>query len=144
MYLTLLTASPRSLCKHLTGLVYALARPVLGVSLICGVINQASAEIVIPPSLVSSSTTQAPSEFAATQYLDDMLQLLKPAYSQLGISVWDMTTQQAVFSYNNQSLMQPASIQKLLTALAATKVKDFTIKLNSVHTQSTPSISNRL
>ncbi|MDD8058352.1 MULTISPECIES: D-alanyl-D-alanine carboxypeptidase/D-alanyl-D-alanine endopeptidase [Shewanella] len=121
MYLTLLTASPRSLCKHLTGLVYALARPVLGVSLICGVINQASAEIVIPPSLVSSSTTQAPSELAATQYLDDMLQLLKPAYSQLGISVWDMTTQQAVFSYNNQSLMQPASIQKLLTALAATK-----------------------
>ncbi|WP_352259934.1 D-alanyl-D-alanine carboxypeptidase, partial [Psychrobacter sp. TB55-MNA-CIBAN-0194] len=39
-----------------------------------------------------------------------------------------MTTQQTVFEYNNQSLMQPASVQKLLTALAATKQlgKDFT------------------
>lgn len=54
-------------------------------------------------------------------YLDNMLQLLKPVHSQLGITVWDMTTQQTVFEYNNQSLMQPASIQKLLTALASTK-----------------------
>ncbi|MGI2180264.1 D-alanyl-D-alanine carboxypeptidase/D-alanyl-D-alanine endopeptidase [Shewanella frigidimarina] len=61
-------------------------------------------------------------------YLDNMLQLLKPAHSQLGITVWDMTTQKTVFEYNNQSLMQPASVQKLLTALAATKQlgKDFT------------------
>jgi D-alanyl-D-alanine carboxypeptidase/D-alanyl-D-alanine-endopeptidase (penicillin-binding protein 4) len=60
-------------------------------------------------------------------YLDNMLQLLKPIHSQLGITVWDMTTQQTVFEYNNQSLMQPASVQKLLTALAATKQlgKDF-------------------
>ncbi|MGX9463181.1 D-alanyl-D-alanine carboxypeptidase/D-alanyl-D-alanine endopeptidase [Shewanella sp. A14] len=57
----------------------------------------------------------------AALYLKNMLQLLKPTHSQLGITVWDMTTQQSVFEYNNQALMQPASIQKLLTALAATK-----------------------
>ncbi|AZG36365.1 D-alanyl-D-alanine carboxypeptidase/D-alanyl-D-alanine-endopeptidase [Shewanella psychromarinicola] len=64
----------------------------------------------------------------AALYLDSMLQLLKPMHSQLGITVWDMTSQQTVFEYNNQSLMQPASVQKLLTALAATKQlgKEFT------------------
>ena len=64
---------------------------------------------------------------AAGLYLDNMLQLLKPTHSQLGITVWDMTSQKTVFEYNNQSLMQPASVQKLLTALAATKQlgKDF-------------------
>ncbi|WP_418356929.1 D-alanyl-D-alanine carboxypeptidase/D-alanyl-D-alanine-endopeptidase [Shewanella basaltis] len=81
----------------------------------------ASAEITLPPSLITPSVEQASSTEPVTQYLNGMLQLLKPAYSQLGISVWDMTTQQTVFTYNNQSLMQPASIQKLLTALAATK-----------------------
>lgn len=83
----------------------------------------ANAEITVPQHF-ATETSLAPDEPApnpTTQYLDSMLQLLKPAYSQLGISVWDMTTQQAVFTYNNQSLMQPASIQKLLTALAATK-----------------------
>ncbi|GGQ06860.1 D-alanyl-D-alanine carboxypeptidase/D-alanyl-D-alanine endopeptidase [Shewanella litoralis] len=83
----------------------------------------ALAEISIPPSLNAEALETANDSTAkpAAQYLDNMLQLLKPAYSQLGISVWDMTTQQAVFTYNHQSLMQPASIQKLLTALAATK-----------------------
>ncbi len=81
----------------------------------------ASAEITLPPSLITPSVEQASSTEPVTQYLNGMLQLLKPAYSQLGISVWDMTTQQTVFTYNNQSLIQPASIQKLLTALAATK-----------------------
>lgn len=77
-----------------------------------------------PQTVHSDSTTQQP----AALYLDNMLQLLKPTHSQLGITVWDMTTQQTVFEYNNQSLMQPASVQKLLTALAATKQlgKDFT------------------
>ncbi|WP_350979501.1 D-alanyl-D-alanine carboxypeptidase/D-alanyl-D-alanine-endopeptidase [Shewanella sp. AC34-MNA-CIBAN-0136] len=77
-----------------------------------------------PQTIHSDSTNQQP----AALYLDNMLQLLKPTHSQLGITVWDMTTQQTVFEYNNQSLMQPASVQKLLTALAATKQlgKDFT------------------
>jgi D-alanyl-D-alanine carboxypeptidase/D-alanyl-D-alanine-endopeptidase (penicillin-binding protein 4) len=77
-----------------------------------------------PQTIHRDSTTQQP----AALYLDNMLQLLKPTHSQLGITVWDMTTQQTVFEYNNQSLMQPASVQKLLTALAATKQlgKDFT------------------
>ncbi|QDE31344.1 D-alanyl-D-alanine carboxypeptidase/D-alanyl-D-alanine-endopeptidase [Shewanella polaris] len=63
----------------------------------------------------------------AALYLNNMLQLLKPMHSQLGITVWDMSNQKMVFEYNNQSLMQPASVQKLLTALAATKQlgKDF-------------------
>jgi len=65
----------------------------------------------------SSNVNQQP----AALYLNNMLQLLKPIHSQLGITVWDMTTQQSVFEYNNQSLLQPASVQKLLTALAATK-----------------------
>ena len=83
----------------------------------------ALAEIKIPQNLATSSQVieTTASDKAETQYLENMLQLLKPAYAQLGISVWDMTTQQAVFTYNDQSLMQPASIQKLLTALAATK-----------------------
>uniref|UniRef100_UPI00333091C5 D-alanyl-D-alanine carboxypeptidase n=1 Tax=Shewanella sp. S1-49-MNA-CIBAN-0167 TaxID=3140468 RepID=UPI00333091C5 len=70
-----------------------------------------------PQTIHSDSTNQQP----AALYLDNMLQFLKPTHSQLGITVWNMTTQQTVFEYNNQSLMQPASVQKLLTALAATK-----------------------
>jgi len=75
---------------------------------------------VVQPQIPSSPLENINQQPAAL-YLDNMLQLLKPIHSQLGITVWDMTSQKTVFQYNNQSLMQPASVQKLLTALAATK-----------------------
>ncbi|RPA56690.1 D-alanyl-D-alanine carboxypeptidase/D-alanyl-D-alanine-endopeptidase [Shewanella vesiculosa] len=82
-------------------------------------------EPLTQPAVVQPQIPSSPLEIINQQptalYLDNMLQLLKPIHSQLGITVWDMTSQKTVFQYNNQSLMQPASVQKLLTALAATK-----------------------
>ena len=89
-------------------------------------LNTVSAvEPLTQPAVVQPQIPSSPLEIINQQptalYLDNMLQLLKPIHSQLGITVWDMTSQKTVFQYNNQSLMQPASVQKLLTALAATK-----------------------
>lgn len=89
-------------------------------------LNTVSAvEPLTQPAVVQPQIPSSPLENINQQptalYLDNMLQLLKPIHSQLGITVWDMTSQKTVFQYNNQSLMQPASVQKLLTALAATK-----------------------
>tara|TARA_R110002033_G_scaffold3410_2_gene19435 strand:+ start:719 stop:2290 length:1572 start_codon:yes stop_codon:yes gene_type:complete len=82
--------------------------------------EQLTQPAVVQPQIPSSPLENINQQPAAL-YLDNMLQLLKPIHSQLGITVWDMTSQKTVFQYNNQSLMQPASVQKLLTALAATK-----------------------
>lgn len=98
----------------------------LGSLMIICLPNTVSAvEPLTQPAVVQPQIPSSPLENINQQptalYLDNMLQLLKPIHSQLGITVWDMTSQKAVFQYNNQSLMQPASVQKLLTALAATK-----------------------
>lgn len=98
----------------------------LGSLMIICLPNTVSAvEQLIRPAVVQPQIPSSPLENINQQpaalYLDNMLQLLKPIHSQLGITVWDMTSQKTVFQYNNQSLMQPASVQKLLTALAATK-----------------------
>lgn len=98
----------------------------LGSLMIICLPNTVSAvEPLTQPAVVQPQIPSSPLENINQQptalYLDNMLQLLKPIHSQLGITVWDMTSQKTVFQYNNQSLMQPASVQKLLTALAATK-----------------------
>ncbi|MBB1476468.1 D-alanyl-D-alanine carboxypeptidase/D-alanyl-D-alanine-endopeptidase [Shewanella vesiculosa] len=93
--------------------------------IICLPNTVSAAEQLIRPAVVQPQIPSSPldniNQQPAALYLDNMLQLLKPIHSQLGITVWDMTSQKTVFQYNNQSLMQPASVQKLLTALAATK-----------------------
>ena len=93
--------------------------------IICLPNTVSAAEPLTQPAVVQPQIPSSPLENINQQpaalYLDNMLQLLKPIHSQLGITVWDMTSQKTVFQYNNQSLMQPASVQKLLTALAATK-----------------------
>lgn len=93
--------------------------------IICLPNTVSAAEPLTQPAVVQTQIPSSPLENINQQptalYLDNMLQLLKPIHSQLGITVWDMTSQKTVFQYNNQSLMQPASVQKLLTALAATK-----------------------
>ena len=57
---------------------------------------------VVQPQIPSSPLENINQQPAAL-YLDNMLQLLKPIHSQLGITVWDMTSQKTVFQYNNQS-----------------------------------------
>tara|TARA_R110001583_G_scaffold28625_3_gene101237 strand:- start:1671 stop:3242 length:1572 start_codon:yes stop_codon:yes gene_type:complete len=93
--------------------------------IICLPNTVSAVEPLTQPAVVQPQIPSSPLENINQQptalYLDNMLQLLKPIHSQLGITVWDMTSQKTVFQYNNQSLMQPASVQKLLTALAATK-----------------------
>ncbi|PMG28507.1 D-alanyl-D-alanine carboxypeptidase/D-alanyl-D-alanine-endopeptidase [Shewanella sp. 10N.286.52.C2] len=57
----------------------------------------------------------------ADEYLANVMQHIAPPQSQLAINIWDIEKNSSVYSINEQTLMQPASIQKLLTAVAATK-----------------------
>ncbi|WP_153914697.1 D-alanyl-D-alanine carboxypeptidase/D-alanyl-D-alanine-endopeptidase [Shewanella sp. TC10] len=56
---------------------------------------------------------------AAGDYLTKMMNIISPPQSQLAVSVWDVETQQDVYNLNDNTLMLPASIQKLITAVAA-------------------------
>ncbi|MCL1068377.1 D-alanyl-D-alanine carboxypeptidase/D-alanyl-D-alanine-endopeptidase [Shewanella olleyana] len=56
---------------------------------------------------------------SAEDYLTKMMNIISPPQSQLAVSVWDVETQQDVYNLNDNTLMLPASIQKLITAVAA-------------------------
>ncbi|MCE9678409.1 D-alanyl-D-alanine carboxypeptidase/D-alanyl-D-alanine-endopeptidase [Shewanella sp. AS1] len=57
---------------------------------------------------------------ASSQYLDNLMSVIKPTHSQVGVTVTDLSANAQVFTYNADTLFIPASTQKLLTAVAAT------------------------
>ncbi|QYJ87834.1 D-alanyl-D-alanine carboxypeptidase/D-alanyl-D-alanine-endopeptidase [Shewanella mesophila] len=65
-------------------------------------------------------TTIAIADADTTQYLNNMMSVIKPPHSQIGLEAVDLTSSKSVFRYNADILMVPASTQKLLTAVAAT------------------------
>lgn len=58
------------------------------------------------------------------QYLTNMMSVIKSPYSQVGVVAFDLASDKSIFEYNANSLMIPASTQKLLTAVAATAQLD--------------------
>ncbi|WP_434951868.1 D-alanyl-D-alanine carboxypeptidase/D-alanyl-D-alanine endopeptidase [Shewanella sp. HL-SH4] len=50
-----------------------------------------------------------------------IMNLIKPESSLIALSVWDLADNRSVFKQNSNALMNPASIQKLLTALVSAK-----------------------
>ncbi|WP_076536513.1 D-alanyl-D-alanine carboxypeptidase/D-alanyl-D-alanine-endopeptidase [Shewanella sp. UCD-KL21] len=57
----------------------------------------------------------------ANEDIANAIQKIAPVQSQLAINIWDIESNRSIYSVNEHKLMQPASIQKLLTAVAATK-----------------------
>ena len=68
--------------------------------------------------ILSINTAIADSD--TTQYLTNMMSVIKPAHSQIGLEAVDLESGKSVFRYNADILMVPASTQKLLTAVVAT------------------------
>ncbi|QYK03278.1 D-alanyl-D-alanine carboxypeptidase/D-alanyl-D-alanine-endopeptidase [Shewanella psychrotolerans] len=69
-----------------------------------------------------SFSAQADSDI--NQYLTNMMSVIKSPYSQVGVVAFDLASDTSIFEYNANSLMIPASTQKLLTAVAATAQLD--------------------
>ncbi|GIU54104.1 D-alanyl-D-alanine carboxypeptidase/D-alanyl-D-alanine-endopeptidase [Shewanella sp. KT0246] len=63
----------------------------------------------------------------ADDYLASMMDIISPPQSQISVSIWDVETKQTIYSLNDNTLMLPASIQKVITAVAASHQlgKDF-------------------
>lgn len=62
------------------------------------------------------------SAFMAQPLAQDMMPILRSdllTSSQMGVMVWDLTTDSCLFRYNDQWRMRPASTQKLVTAITA-------------------------
>ncbi len=57
----------------------------------------------------------------ANEYIDNMMKIISPAQSQIAVNIWDVSNGKTVYRINDQTLMLPASIQKVITAVAASK-----------------------
>lgn len=55
----------------------------------------------------------------ANEYIDNMMKIISPAQSQIAVNIWDVSNGKTVYRINDQTLMLPASIQKVITAVAA-------------------------
>ncbi|WP_144207548.1 D-alanyl-D-alanine carboxypeptidase/D-alanyl-D-alanine endopeptidase [Shewanella donghaensis] len=66
-------------------------------------------------SLLSFSSTSV-----ADEYLANMMKIITPPQSQMAINVWDIESNKSIYSLNEDTLLLPASIQKVLTAVGAT------------------------
>ena len=69
----------------------------------------------------------AQSEKMESSFLQQMNQLLQkklPKGSQVGISVYDLTADSVLYSYQADKLSHPASTMKLLTTITALAQKD--------------------
>ena len=62
--------------------------------------------------------------------------------SQLGLMVWDLTADSAIYRYNDRQLMRPASTMKLVTAITALDKLGVNYKFNTL-LYYTGEISNR-
>ena len=51
--------------------------------------------------------------------LDSLIQAKLPKGGQVGVSVFDLSTNQSLYTYNGDKLCRPASTQKLITAITA-------------------------
>ena len=69
-------------------------------------------------------------------YLDNLMQVIKPNQSQIGLLVKDLDTNSIIYQHNADALMLPASTLKLLSSVSALSVlgEDFTFK-TQVYTQ---------
>ena len=60
------------------------------------------------------------------QRLDKLIKEFLPPGSEVGISIYDLTTNQQLYSYRENKLVRPASTMKLLTAITALDQKSGT------------------
>ncbi|MBO7417772.1 MAG: D-alanyl-D-alanine carboxypeptidase/D-alanyl-D-alanine-endopeptidase [Bacteroidaceae bacterium] len=58
-------------------------------------------------------------QWSIAQSLDSLIQVKLPQGGQVGVSVYDLSTNQPLFSYQSDRLCRPASTQKLITAITA-------------------------
>ncbi len=55
-------------------------------------------------------------------YLDNLMQIIKPPQSHIGVMIKDLQTNRLIYRHNPHTLALPASTQKLLTAVSAISV----------------------
>ena len=70
-------------------------------------------------SLAIDTTRVMPWEEAVKYRMETLLQSELFKTTQVGLMVWDLTADSALFAYNHQQRMRPASTMKLLTAVTA-------------------------
>ncbi|MCG9756575.1 D-alanyl-D-alanine carboxypeptidase/D-alanyl-D-alanine-endopeptidase [Shewanella insulae] len=69
------------------------------------------------------AATAANGEVTVSQdYYDNLLAVIAPPHSQLAVYAQDLTTKEVLYQHNADTLLLPASTQKLLTAVAAQRV----------------------
>ncbi len=74
-----------------------------------------------PLLLLSTMALSSPLKADNTS-LDDLLNLITPASSQTAVWIEDLQSGEQLLSHNSETLMIPASTQKLLTAVTATEL----------------------
>ncbi len=70
-------------------------------------------------SLAIDTTRVMPWEEAVKYRMETLLQSELFKTTQVGLMVWDLTADSALFAYNHQQRMRPASTMKLLTSITA-------------------------
>ncbi len=73
---------------------------------------------VTAPSLAVAFLCQAPAW--GNDYFSNLMGIIEPRHSQVALSATDLTTGELIYQQNADTLLLPASTQKLLTAVAAT------------------------
>ncbi|MBO2561151.1 D-alanyl-D-alanine carboxypeptidase/D-alanyl-D-alanine-endopeptidase [Shewanella algae] len=83
---------------------------------------QLSLQGLARPLLLLSAMALSSSLKADNTSLDDLLNLITPASSQTAVWIEDLQSGEQLLSHNSETLMIPASTQKLLTAVTATEL----------------------
>ncbi|QIR14620.1 D-alanyl-D-alanine carboxypeptidase/D-alanyl-D-alanine endopeptidase [Shewanella aestuarii] len=112
----------------------------------------ASATITLPLAITPAQEQRSPiteslnatehSLSADEQHISAIINLLAPQQSITALSVWDIEDNRSVYQHNDQMLMNPASIQKLLTALVSAKQLGADFRYQTQLLTSAPAINN--
>ena len=83
------------------------------------VAETAEAEETQPADTLERDTLSLPWPQSAVTRIDRLLQADMFNTSQVGMMIYDLTADSAIYTHNERQMMRPASTMKLLTAIAA-------------------------
>ncbi|QYJ91847.1 D-alanyl-D-alanine carboxypeptidase/D-alanyl-D-alanine-endopeptidase [Shewanella halotolerans] len=118
-----LSALPRNFSCLLTKAIPAVKPFALSLAIAAAFIPAASNAGADVNTNTNTNTKQLDSKgYDDQSYYDNLLSVIAPPHSQLSIFAQDLTNNEILYQHNADTLLLPASTQKLLTAVAAMRV----------------------